>query len=368
MKSNDHVLLEACYAKVLNKQLIEHTYLNSGLSDFFSESVWNLNSEEAKLMFVEAYLLGQQTSPEKLEEGIFSDIGNAAVKPLKAVGDIYTSITKPIGDFVKRYGYEKTGLKEIDERVYQASINKFNSFIERLDPKAASYINGIIKEAQTLVQNNPIKMSLLSVALTTAMSFAGASTLAIFVAACLIRGTIGLLKGEKPLEAFGKSVLVGVIGKILGLIGKEAFNQISPLMRGDSAIYGSSIAIENPTTMKAFEIITGKPFSMETKEGHAILRIINKVFNAEGGSGGVNSKKILSVLKDKIDATGGVKALETVDAYSAEGNSTINAIINQVRQELQKVQGVDRNVIGTTAKLLGKDYGASKKMFDQLTQ
>jgi hypothetical protein len=107
---------------------------------------------------------------------------------------------------------------------------------------------------------------------------------------------------------------------------------------------------------------------METKEGHAILRIINKVFNAEGGSGGVNSKKILSVLKDKIDATGGVKALETVDAYSAEGNSTINAIINQVRQELQKVQGVDRNVIGTTAKLLGKDYGASKKMFDQLTQ
>ena len=221
MKTKDQLLLEQAYVNVQRSQFVAYSYNNSNLKNIFSEDIWNSNSLEAKLMFVEAFSIGQQS--DILEEGILSNIGKAVLTPIQIAGKIYTSISKPIEEFVNKYGYEKTGLKEIDEKTFNSVVSKFNEYVDKLNPQAASFIKKSLSEAQTVVRGNPIKMALLAVALTTAMSFAGAPLLAIFAAACLLRGTIGLLKGEKPIQAFGKSLITGTIGKVLGLAGREVF-------------------------------------------------------------------------------------------------------------------------------------------------
>lgn len=221
MKFKDQLLLEEAYFTVQQSQFVAWSYKNSKLKNIFSEDIWNSNSLEAKLMFVEAFSIGQRCNI--LEEGVLSSIGKAVLTPIQIVGKIYTSVTKPIGEFVNKYGYEKTGLKEIDEKTFNSVVSKFNQYIDKLNPQAASFIKKSLSEAQTFVKGNPIKMALLAVALTTAMSFAGAPLLSIFAAACLVRGTLGLLKGEKPIQAFSKSLITGTIGKVLGLAGREVF-------------------------------------------------------------------------------------------------------------------------------------------------
>lgn len=220
MKFKDQILLEQAYQQVYDKtRYVDNVYFNSELKNIFSEQLWHRNSLDVKLMFVESINIGQHY--KLLEEGILSNIGKTLLTPIQVAGKIYTSISKPIGTFIEKYGYENTGLKGIDEKTYNAVVTKFNQYLQKLNPKAAEFIKKSLNEAQSFVKGNPIKMSLLSVALTTSMSFAGAPLLAIFATACLVRGTIGLLKGEKPIQAFGKSILVGVIGKVLGLAGKE---------------------------------------------------------------------------------------------------------------------------------------------------
>jgi hypothetical protein len=221
MKSKDQNLLEEAYL-VIRANIF---YETSKLKQIYSLEEWNSFDLNIKLMFAEAYSIG--CNSQILEEGILGNVGKAALKPFQIAGKIYSSIVTPINEFIEKYAYEKSGLKQIDERSFNLVASKFDQYINKFDPKASSFIKSLINESQTFVKNNPIKMSLLSVAMTTAMSFAGAPTLAIFAAACLLRGTIGLLKGEKPIKAFGKSILVGTIGKILGMVGKEIYNQLT---------------------------------------------------------------------------------------------------------------------------------------------
>jgi hypothetical protein len=55
----------------------------------------------------------------------------------------------------------------------------------------------------------------------SAMSFTGAGMIPVIVTSVLLRGTLGLLKGEKPIKAFGKSMMYSVIGKTIGWLGSE---------------------------------------------------------------------------------------------------------------------------------------------------
>jgi len=269
MKFKDQLLLEEAYFTVQQSQFVAWSYKNSKLKNIFSEDIWNSNSLEAKLMFVEAFSIGQQC--DILEEGVLSNIGKAVLKPIQIVGKIYTSVSKPIGEFVNKYGYEKTGLKEIDEKTFNSVVSKFNQYIDKLNPQAASFIKKSLSEAQTFVKGNPIKMALLAVALTTAMSFAGAPLLSIFAAACLVRGTLGLLKGEKPIQAFGKSLITGTIGKVLGLAGREVFEyfgsgEVPETSEGESGI---DFAIQNLKQLNPSETLR-KFSNFESEEVESI--------------------------------------------------------------------------------------------------
>ena len=302
MKTKDQLLLEQAYVNVQRSQFVAYSYNNSNLKNIFSEDIWNSNSLEAKLMFVEAFSIGQQS--DILEEGILSNIGKAVLTPIQIAGKIYTSISKPIGEFVNKYGYEKTGLKEIDEKTFNSVVSKFNEYIDKLNPRAASFIKKSLSEAQTVVKGNPIKMALLAVALTTAMSFAGAPLLAIFAAACLLRGTIGLLKGEKPIQAFGKSLITGTIGKVLGLAGREVFEyfgggEVPDTSEGESGI---DLAIQNLKQLNPSETL--RKFSNFESEGvessannDPVAKLLSQKMGEEQAKLELNQKYLNKLLK-----------------------------------------------------------------------
>jgi len=216
------------------KDLIENKpviveYNSSNLKNIISEDLFRGSNFQIQTMLLEASTLYSNYNEQQLlqEFGMadvksaFKMVGKKAAKPFIATAKVYSKITKPINDFVEKYAYEKTKLKDFDEKIYEETKQKFDSFLSKLNPDVADKIRKTIKKAQTIAKDNPIKLGLLTMAMLSAMSFAGSGMIPILIASVLTRGMIGLLKGEKPIKAFGKTVMYSAIGKTIGWLGSE---------------------------------------------------------------------------------------------------------------------------------------------------
>jgi hypothetical protein len=284
---------------LLNEHHLILEYKNSGLNEIISEKSFRGVSRQTQSCLIEAYTLYSNYNDKQLLNEIdlkkvIKKVGQKAAGPFLATAKVYKKITDPVNKFVNKFAYEKTGLEDFDTKIFDETKEKFDSFLNSLDSNVADKLKDIIKTAQKVAKDHPIKLGLLTVAMLSAMSFTGAGMIPVIVTSVLLRGTLGLLKGEKPIKAFGKSMMYSVIGKTIGWLGSEFWDWAKDSLFSDDEVkYIQTITMASKED-SSLKLDSNLQFSDIKDIGKKIEIVKDKIEGFNTGKSDINTNEIVN--------------------------------------------------------------------------